>query len=129
MAYVKTVWENGTTPINETNLNKIENELETLDNNLSKFGKKLWEGTFTSGSITVDGLSNYTVIAVSIGSVICIGSKFYGVGGFGAYGGYETGFYNYRFSVNGNVLTINNENRGGSDGTQNMPVSAIYGLF
>ena len=32
MAYVKTDWENGVTPINETNLNKIENELETLEN-------------------------------------------------------------------------------------------------
>ena len=30
MSYNKTVWSNGSTPINETNLNKIENELEFL---------------------------------------------------------------------------------------------------
>ena len=31
MAYSKTTWQNGVTPINETNLNKIENELQTLE--------------------------------------------------------------------------------------------------
>ena len=31
MAYNKTTWTNGVTPINETNLNKIENELQTLE--------------------------------------------------------------------------------------------------
>lgn len=30
MAYSKTTWTNGVTPINETNLNKIENQLEIL---------------------------------------------------------------------------------------------------
>lgn len=30
MAYSKTNWQNGVTPINETNLNKIENQLEVL---------------------------------------------------------------------------------------------------
>ena len=33
MAYTKTNWTNGTTPINETNLNKIETELKNLDDN------------------------------------------------------------------------------------------------
>lgn len=33
MAYSETTWQNGITPINETNLNKIENELENLENN------------------------------------------------------------------------------------------------
>ena len=35
MAYSKTTWVNGQTPINDTNLNKIENELEALDTGLS----------------------------------------------------------------------------------------------
>lgn len=30
--YQKTIWENKKTPINAENLNKIENELEKLDN-------------------------------------------------------------------------------------------------
>lgn len=32
MAYTKTTWVNGETPINADNLNKIENQLETLTN-------------------------------------------------------------------------------------------------
>ena len=36
MAYTKTNWVNGTTPLNDKNMNKIENELENLDTNISK---------------------------------------------------------------------------------------------
>lgn len=50
MAYTKTTWTNGVTPINETNLNKIENQLETL----SRTG--YFNGTTTSiNSLTSDG--------------------------------------------------------------------------
>lgn len=45
MSYIKTNWVNGSTPINETNLNKIENQLELL----STDQKILWtteEGAF-----------------------------------------------------------------------------------
>lgn len=31
MAYTKTNWQNGVTPVNADNMNKIENELEALD--------------------------------------------------------------------------------------------------
>ena len=47
MAYSKTTWVNGQTPINDTNLNKIENELEALDT-----GK---QNTLTAGTnITIE---------------------------------------------------------------------------
>ena len=36
MAYTKTNWVNETTPLNDTNMNKIENALENLDTNISK---------------------------------------------------------------------------------------------
>lgn len=39
MSYNKTIWKNlpsTNTPINKTNLNKIENELDNLDNNVSE---------------------------------------------------------------------------------------------
>ena len=36
MAYTKTNWVNGTTPLNDKNMNKIENALENLDTNISK---------------------------------------------------------------------------------------------
>lgn len=38
MEYSKTNWVNGQTPINETNLNKIENELEIVDKSLKYMG-------------------------------------------------------------------------------------------
>lgn len=57
MAYSKTTWVNGQTPINDTNLNKIENELEALDN-----GK---QNTLTAGTnITIEN----NVISASGGS-------------------------------------------------------------
>ena len=36
MAYTKTNWVNGTTPLNDKNMNKIENALENLDTNMNK---------------------------------------------------------------------------------------------
>ena len=38
MAYTKTNWVNGETPINATNLNKIENQLEALTNMIYPVG-------------------------------------------------------------------------------------------
>lgn len=139
MAYIKTIWENlpsESTPINASNLNKIENgiydnsvNIELANTQINQFGKLLWEGNFTSGSITVNGLNDYTIIIAIVGGAICIGDLQYGIGGAGGYGSYTTSIYNYRFGVNGNTLTIDNINRGGSDGTQNVPVTKIYGLF
>jgi hypothetical protein len=157
MAYIKTTWENEpseSTPINAENLNKMEDgiynnsqnigditALNTTDKssvvnainenteNISGFGKLLWEGSFTSGSITIDGLSDYTTIIVIVGGATCIGSLEYGMGGAGGYGSYTTSIYNYRFGVSGNTLTIDNINRGGSNGTSNVAVTKIYGLF
>lgn len=154
MAYIPIDWENlpsTDTPVNATNLSKMETgiknnsdnigELTDLDtsnkNNLvgavneinGKFGKLLWEGSFTTGSITISGLSDYTTIIAIVGGATCIGSLTYGSGGAGGYSSYATSTYNYRFGISGNTLTIDNINRGGSDGTQNVAVTKIYGLF
>ena len=97
---------------------------------INKFGKLLWHGSFTSGDITVPGLTNYNVILVLVaGAVWCIGSRNYGAGGIGQYGGYATATYNYRLTGTGDTMTIDNLNKGGSDGTQNQPITDIYGLF
>lgn len=92
-------------------------------------GKLLWSGTFTSGEITVDGISSYSVIAVVEGSVICFGTKYFGLGGFGEYGTYGIGTRAYRFGVNGDTLTIDNNNKGGTNGTSQEAITAIYGVF
>lgn len=49
MTYVKTEWENGTTPINADNLNKIENELESLDTSNTYSTTETAVGTWTDG--------------------------------------------------------------------------------
>lgn len=38
MSYNKTIWTNGVTPNSETNMNKIENELEYLDGKVEETG-------------------------------------------------------------------------------------------
>lgn len=96
---------------------------------INKFGKKLWEGSFTSDSITVDGLSNYTLFAMKVGAVYCFGSRNYGLGGLLSYGSYSIGYAGYRLGGSGDTLTIDNANRGGSYGSSNEPISEIWGLF
>lgn len=96
---------------------------------INKIGKLLWEGDFTSGNITVNGLSDYTLIAVDVAGCICFGNLNYGGGSVGAYGSYGATEYTYRFSVNGDTLSINNENRGGSNGSANQPIRKIWGIF
>lgn len=112
--------------------------LTTPDNSsivgaLNSIGKKLWEGSFTSGDITVNGLSDYTVIIVVLDrgtGVYCIGSKNYGLGGVGDYASYSIHTYSYRFeNPSPNVLEITANAKGGSDGTSQATVKAIYGLF
>lgn len=113
----------------DTTSNTIVGAINENNASIKSIGKLLWEGSFTSGSITINGLSDYTTIIAIVGGATCIGSLTYGLGGAGVYGSYATSIYNYRFAVNGNTLTIDNINRGGSDGTSNVPVTKIYGLI
>lgn len=115
--------------VTASDMNEIKTAHNDTDTKLGNIGKLLWEGSFTSGSITINGLSDYTTIIAIVGGATCIGSLTYGSGGAGGYGSYATSIYNYRFGVNGNTLTIDNINRGGSDGTSNVAVTKIYGLF
>lgn len=89
----------------------------------------LWSGSFTSGSITVPGLSNYTIILVNVGDCPCIGTKDYGGMLIPDYGSNSLISYGYRFTVDGNTLTINDINKGGTNGTQLCPVLQILGLL
>lgn len=93
-------------------------------------GKMLWSGSFSSGTIQVTGISNYALIAVKLeGGVFCFGSVVYGIGGIVNYGAYTTQIWGYRFSHSGDTLAITETEIGGSDGTKNVPVIEIYGMF
>lgn len=116
----------GNNPVN------VLDKINTNTTNISKFGKLLWQGTFDSShpSISVPGINNYNVILVMMaGGVYCIGSKDYGGGGFGGYGTYDIYHYGYRFARNGETVYIDNINKGGSNGTSNVTINAIFGLF
>lgn len=106
---------------------KLSDEL----NDLNKIGKSLWRGNFTSGSITINGLSKYKIIGVfTSDSVMCIGSKNYGCGGFLEYGSDKNISFNaYRFSVNGDTLTIDLNNKGVSNGTKQISAVEIFGII
>lgn len=110
-------------------INEEKNEINEIDNKLLKIGKLLWTGSFSSGSIIVDELSNYTMIMVMLNSVPCIGTLSRGIGGIGTYTSHGISHAAYRFKVDGNKLTINGEDTGGTNGSSNEPVTAIYGLF
>lgn len=96
---------------------------------LEKFGKLLWTGSFTTGDITVPHLTDYTIIVVMLGSIPCIGTANWGIGGIGTYASYGVSYYAYRFNPSGNKLTIDSNNKGGTDGNNNVAVTRIYGLF
>lgn len=100
-------------------------------NYINKIGKSLWRGTFDSGSIEVVGISKYTIIGVyTSDSVLCIGTKSYGSGGFLEYGSSSNISFNaYRFNTSGDTLTIDTNNTGATNGNQHIQVTEIYGIF
>lgn len=72
MAYTKTNWENlpsTNTPINATNLNKIENQLEALDGFITYRDVDITFNTIdglASASASVPNVTGYTVLTASI---------------------------------------------------------------
>lgn len=68
MAYTKTNWKNGTTPINETNLNKIENELATLDTATTDSGWKT--ATLTDDFKAYNDIASNTPRYRKIGKIV-----------------------------------------------------------
>lgn len=95
-----------------------------------KLTKQLWKGSFTSGTIAVPGINKYICIAVNVGGVVCVGNRNYGIGGYVKYGDYPIAIHGYRFTVNTNdTIVIDKYNLGGSDGTKNVEITEIYGIY
>lgn len=99
---------------------------------INRIGKLLWSGSFASGTITVEGISNYTMVAMVAGDVFCVGSPSWGGGLWGNYGYLSVDYMGYRFvyTKSNETLTINSTNQGARTSTGTVyPVTAIYGLF
>ena len=98
---------------------------------LTVFGKLLWTGEFTEGSITVPELSNYSIIVIVATGVACFGNATYGVGGYTAYAATSSGIVTYRLEPSGDTLQITDTAKGAYDSltSQQLSITAIYGLF
>lgn len=99
--------------------------------------KLLWSGSFSSGSITVPGYSEYELFVFSSSAsegVFIIGSYWAGIGGYSLYGSNYIAVMGYRFGVDGNTLTIDATNKGitswdpSTGTTATFAATKIYGL-
>ena len=113
------------------NMNDLEERIDAGFTELTgKLIKQLWKGSFTSGTIAVPGINKYICIAVNVGGVVCVGNRNYGIGGYVKYGDYPIAIHGYRFTVNTNdTIVIDKYNLGGSDGTKNVEITEIYGIY
>lgn len=107
-----------------------ENDDETNER-FSNIGKLLWSGSFETGNITVPGISNYTLIAINVASVLCLGNQRYGGCAFTKYHTLETTSYGYRYTYDSEneTLTVDDLNTGATDGTNRQTITEIYGIF
>lgn len=99
--------------------------------------KLLWSGSFSSGSITVSGYSEYELFAFESAAsegLFLIGGYWAGIGGFPIYGSNYITVMGYRFGVDGDRLSIDSYNKGitswdpTSGATATFAATKIYGL-
>lgn len=93
------------------------------------FGKSLWTGSFTSGSINVPDLDKYKIIGIVADGVFCIGNKSFGGGIYGIYGGTGNGIVSYRLSNNGTTLSINSNDKGAYNNGTQVAITEIIGIM
>lgn len=125
----------GATPLSASNLNAMQDgiyeDIEEVDNKILEIGKELWTGSFTTGSIHVPNISKYTLIAINVNGVLCLGNQRYGGCVFTRYNALDTTSYGYRYtydSIN-ETLTVDTNNTGATDGTNRQTITEIYGIF
>lgn len=130
----------GTVPTNTTYWVKTDlaSEITSLNNTLGNIQPKLlYSGNFSSGTITVENLSSYTMIAIIVDTeFMVLGTQSHGIGGYVPFGqGTSTALYAYSFlyDKNSNTLTIDSAHPGiiynSSVGNGKSPVQKIYGIF
>jgi hypothetical protein len=117
--------------INKVNASDLNTIKSVVNNNASFIGKTLWEGSFSSGTISVPGISEYTMICILAGSLLMVGNQRYGGMVFRTYRSTTTSSYGYRYTYNAtnNTLTIDTDNAGATDGTNNVAITKIIGVF
>lgn len=117
------------TALSPNNLNEMQN---IMNGNINRIGKLLWEGTFSSGSLQVSGISDYTMIAVLINNeVLGFGSQRYGGCSFTQYATAGIASYGYRYNYDATTETLSTDSQqtGATNGTRIVPITKIYGVF
>ena len=114
--------------VNASDMNEIKTSVNGLANHI---GKTLWEGSFATGTITVSGISDYSMICIYVGNVMMIGNQRYGGTVFRTYRlmTTQTYVYRYTYSDTNETLTIDTDNPGATDGTNNLTITKIVGVF
>lgn len=114
--------------VSASDLNAIKS---VVNNNANFIGKTLWEGSFSTGTLSVPGISEYSIIVVYVGGVAMIGNQSYGGTIFRTYNNITHSSYAYRFTYSSanETLTTSTENPGASDGTNQLTITKIVGVF
>lgn len=114
--------------VSASDLNAIK---QVVNNNASFMGKTLWEGSFSTGTLSVPGISEYSIIVVYVGGVAMIGNQSYGGTIFRTYRNTIHSSYAYRFTYSSANETIatSTDNPGASDGTNQLTITKIVGVF
>ena len=109
----------------------VDNEVDAVQTNLNKIGKTLWTGSFSTGTLTVPNLNEYTMICVYVNNVMMVGNQYYGGTAFRLYRGVGIVNWGYRFtySSTNNTLKTDTDNPGASDGTNQLTITKIIGIF
>ncbi len=124
-------WEE-TIPVTANNLNEMQN---IINNNITskraEIGKTLWEGSFTTGTLQIPNLSDYSIIVIYVGGLAMIGNQRYGGTNFRTYRSASISSYAYRFTYNegNNTISTDTDNPGASDGTNQLTITKIVGVF
>ena len=124
------------TPVTANNLNVMQednqDEVDTkITTAMDRIGKTLWEGSFSSGTLSVPHISEYTMICVLAGGLLMVGNQSYGGMVFRAWRSTSTTAYAYRYTYNATneTLTIDTDNAGATNGTNNIAITKIIGVF
>ena len=98
---------------------------------LNHIGKELWTGTFTTGTLNVPNLSDYTIICIYVNNVMMIGNQYYGGTSFRGYRSISIANWGYRFTYDSTneTLSTDTDNPGASDGTNQLTITKIVGLI
>lgn len=119
-------------------ITSLNSNFASLNNTLGNIQPKLlYSGNFSSGTITVENLSSYTMIVIIVDTeFMVIGTQSHGIGGYVPFGqNTSASLYAYSFLYDeySNTLTIDSNHPGviynSSNGNGKSPVQKIYGIF